>query len=286
LLYYYCFLNLGKAVLGVRGLQYDTHHGLSPKVDSTSPDLGLQSVKVFTKGVFPAFYEQQVKAALPTGIHLSIKTLLGYVGEVASQYQAARLGSLGVFHDCHARMIGHEPSDKGWWTIAVPFNYDFSALPEPNRSTFEEQFEEVAVPKAKAREEFGIFAADLSAYRFYQSRMTASWNAGISRHLPLVSLFGSMDGYIEPKYVDTGSDFTLCRPYPDATGPFRMSELLAIYLVMFYLGSLVRYRPDYFDDLLETRSAWVLESFVTSAPLAALRMFVSKITDKVYLFNK
>ncbi|MDO8477458.1 MAG: YaaC family protein [Candidatus Rokubacteria bacterium] len=286
LLYYYCFLNLAKAVLSVRGLPYDARHGLTSKIDAANIDTAAQAVEVHAAGVFPAFYQQQVQATLPHGVRLDIKNLLGYVAQVAYQYETAKLGRSAVYHSCYARLLGHFPNDQGWWTIAVPRDYDFTALPTPNRQRFDDEFEEVELSKESARECFGIFATSLPAYRFYQSKTVTTWSTGIPRELPLVSLFGCMEGYIEPKYVEDGCDFTLSRPFIHPFGPFRMTELPAIYLVMFYLGSLVRYRPDYLDDLLETRAAWMLEGFVTSAPLTALRAFVSKITDKVYVFNK
>jgi len=160
-------------------------------------------------------------------------------------------------------------------------------LPEPNRTRFGDEFEEVVVPIPRAREEFQILAESYKQFRFYQSKQVVEWKEGVSAaSLPKNSLFGAAEGYIEPKYVEDSYDFTLFRPFPSSGGSLRMTELPAIYLVMFYLGSLVRYRPDYLEDLLETRSAWMLESFVSAVPLTALRAFVSKITDKVYQFNK
>ncbi len=285
LLYYYCFLNLAKAVLSIRGIEYKPDHGLRSKTDPKSTDLVMQFVEVGGEGVFPAFYRQQVMNSLPKGLRLDVKTLLGYVFDVGYQYSVANLGELAVYPQCRARVL-FAGKDEGWWTIAVPKTYDFATFPEPNKSIFQSEFEEVDFGLWNARELFNIFAEAYSGYRFCQSRKVLTQVGARESDVPLVSLIGSTEGHFEPKYIEDSFDFTLYSPFPHPNGPLRMTEPLALYLVMFFLGSLVRYRPDYLDDLLETRSAWMLESFVTSVPLTALRAFVSKITDKVYVFNK
>ena len=50
-----------------------------------------------------------------------------------------------------------------------------------------------------------------------------------------------------------------------------MNEALAIYLAMYYLGSLVRYRPWVLEEMLNTQEAWLVERFVKSAPITFLR---------------
>jgi hypothetical protein len=286
LLYYYCFLNLAKAVLSVHGIPYKSIHGLTARTDPTSTDLGKQTVEVHLKGVLPAFYHQQLKTALPKDVRLDVKSLLGYIPQITHEYETAGLGPTATLVTCKARLLVDQPNDKAWWTVAIPGGYDPSALPEPNKSRFASEFEEVETPGNKALAQFSIDGRAHRHYRFFQSRATASWASGVPRQLPIVSLFGSLEGYIEPKLIDDGFDFTVFQPFAHPLGPFRMTELPAAYLVMFYLASLVRYRPDYLDSLLETRAAWMIESFVASAPLMALRAFVSKITDRLYIYNK
>jgi len=65
-----------------------------------------------------------------------------------------------------------------------------------------------------------------------------------------------------------------------------MNEALAIYLCMFVLGSLVRYRPYLLDDLLGSPAAWLLESFVAYAPLLYLRAIASLILNLQIINNR
>lgn len=286
LLYYYCFLNLAKAVLSVHGIAYKSTHGLSARTDTTSTALGKQTVEVHPKGVFPTFYHQQLKRVLPKDVRLDVKALLGYIAQITHEYEAAGLGRTAALVLCKGRILGDVPNDKAWWSIAIPRWYEPSALPEPNKSRFASEFEEVDLPAARARDAFSIDGRPHKQYRYFQSRATTSWASGVPAMLPIVSVYGSLEGHIEPKLIEDGYDFTVFEPFAHPLGPFRMTELPALYLVMFYLASLVRYRPDYLDSLLETRAAWMIESFVASAPLMALRSFVSKITDRLYIYNK
>jgi predicted transcriptional regulator len=54
-----------------------------------------------------------------------------------------------------------------------------------------------------------------------------------------------------------------------------MNELAASYAVMYFLSSMVRYHPDYMDRISESSDAWLVESFVKSAPLPILREMVA-----------
>jgi hypothetical protein len=65
-----------------------------------------------------------------------------------------------------------------------------------------------------------------------------------------------------------------------------MNEVLAIYAVMFYLSSLVRYRPNYLESLLNHKPAWLIENFVNSTPETFLKMMVSKIVGTDFVFRR
>jgi YaaC-like Protein len=87
----------------------------------------------------------------------------------------------------------------------------------------------------------------------------------------VAELYAGLPNCVRPLYIEGMSDFVLTLHCPTPAGPTPMNEPMAIYLAMFFLGSLVRYRPDVLDELLGTASAWLLESFVASAPLLFLR---------------
>jgi len=278
LLYYYAFLNLAKAVLEVRGFVYDQHHGLRDQRDSVSIDLAMQNVKILKRGVFPSLYEQEFQVSLPTSTSLDVRSLLAYASDIAYQYGQAGFGTCAVETDCRARVLVHQGNGQMWYVLAVPKGYEFADLPEPNKTTFTSSHQEVQFPLIAARETFGLFAEQHAHHRYYESRPSSTVTP------PIALLYTPLRGFIEPKYIDDTYDFTLAKPLGMSGHP--MNECLAIYLVMFFLGSLVRYRPDYLDSLLDTTAAWTLEGLVMSTPLTALRAFISKITGTVFIFNR
>jgi len=64
-------------------------------------------------------------------------------------------------------------------------------------------------------------------------------------------------------------------PYRTASGIVPMNEAAAMYAVVYFLSSLVRYQPAYMDAISENSDAWLVESFVKSAPSQLLRYMVS-----------
>ena len=59
-----------------------------------------------------------------------------------------------------------------------------------------------------------------------------------------------------------------------------MNPLLASYAVFFYLGSLVRYQPEYLDALLHSKEAWLIERFIRGAGASAVVRMASAMAKK------
>jgi hypothetical protein len=64
-----------------------------------------------------------------------------------------------------------------------------------------------------------------------------------------------------------------------------MNEAVAIYALMFYFGSLVRYRPEVLEEMLTWKEAQVIEGFVKSTPLTFLR-YTRNLLDGNYFVYK
>ena len=82
-----------------------------------------------------------------------------------------------------------------------------------------------------------------------------------------------------PNLRDRRHQFLMCLPCPVQGGDERvpMNQEIACYAVMFFLSSLVRYQPDYMDAIADSSEAWLIESFVKSAPLELLRLMTSRV---------
>ena len=99
-------------------------------------------------------------------------------------------------------------------------------------------------------------------------------------------ILDALPGCVHPIYIeDETGDFVLtvhCSAANGSTWP--MNEICAIYLSVFFMGSLVRYRADILEELLGTSAAWLLESFVNSAPLLFLRTMTSVVLNRLLIF--
>ena len=74
------------------------------------------------------------------------------------------------------------------------------------------------------------------------------------------------------------------KPYlyccPAAEQKTRLPQILSVYLLMFFLGSVTRYFPLYFDDLLDSRYGPLFETFVTETPMQFLYLMASEILGR------
>lgn len=74
------------------------------------------------------------------------------------------------------------------------------------------------------------------------------------------------------------------KPYvycgPPAEQGARLPQLLSMYLLMFFLGSVTRYSPGYFEYLLESRYGPFFETFISECPTQFLFLMASEILGR------
>jgi hypothetical protein len=74
------------------------------------------------------------------------------------------------------------------------------------------------------------------------------------------------------------------KPYiywcPPAESPKRLPQMLSIYLLMFFLGSVTRYSPGDFDDLLESKYGPFFDTFISESPMQFLYLMASDILGR------
>ncbi len=296
LLYYYSFLNLVKAYLLLQDPKWimgrttrSLQHGLSYKTRTRNSDFQLEVIRV-CEGIFPKFYEAQTSNPISTATNstLNITSLLSYPTDIAYQYQLVGYGDYKILSSLAVGVI--DRTQKQAWTIigipAFTTLNDFLSL----HMNFLDTYQEVNINKNLLVPVFGIGVPELSYYRFFQDITTIPLISDDIVPTPVLiqKIFNTLNPYISVHYNDDNRDFDLVLPYNDTTNPTSvpMNEALAIYAVMFYLSSLVRYRPNYLESLLNQKSAWLIENYVNSTPETFLRTMVSKITEKDFVFRR
>ncbi|MDX9810730.1 MAG: YaaC family protein, partial [Sphaerochaetaceae bacterium] len=65
--------------------------------------------------------------------------------------------------------------------------------------------------------------------------------------------------------------------YLSARADYRYSPEFIIYTIMFFLGSITRYHPYLFDDILDKDDQWIVSEFLGTQPKQFLYLTTSKV---------
>jgi hypothetical protein len=72
--------------------------------------------------------------------------------------------------------------------------------------------------------------------------------------------------------------YLLASPMPEH--PYRLPQILSIYCLLFYLGSITRYRPHHFDRIVDGPYGAFVQSFVHEQPSQLLFLFASEFVQR------
>src|SRR5260370_18010838 len=302
LLYYYSFLNLIKAYLLLRDPQkimgrttQAVTHGLSYRSTTNNTDFQLEVIRV-SSGIFPMFYEAQTSNVISTARNstLSIINLLNYPSDISYQYQLAGYGNHKILPSIPAA-VTDRTTNQSWTIIGIQELNSINGFLSLH-TNFLNSYQEVSIDYNRISSVFEMSPLELSYCRFFQDITTIPIvDETIAMHIHRETLnllreklINALTPYFSFHYFDDNKDFDLILPYQDTTNPtpIPINEALSIYAVMFYLSSLVRYRPDYLESLLNYKPAWLIENFVNATPETFLRIMVCKIIEKDFVFRQ
>ena len=147
-------------------------------------------------------------------------------------------------------------------------------------------FEPVEIDANIGGEVFHSWNREWTSFHFYQSATTTPWrpNENFNDTVLRNQLIDVLSPNYGVHYFKNEYDFDICLSY--GPGGIPMAEHLAIYAVMFYLSSLVRYRPDYLELMLATRPSWLIETFVVSCSVTFLRLIISRIVGQELILSR
>jgi hypothetical protein len=289
LLHYYATLNLAKAELlqtnpnSIVGV--NIHHGLSYRPSAAKSMVG--DSLIVRNGVFPLLYEKRTGHTLPARTRLPVVRLLANCPEVGQE-----LDSLGLTRATPAGMIHAVVTDlQDLWSLIVLIPNALISEGGISSRLFLRHFEEVAKPinwrdvfaisrrvhgsdiglyESKQRYPRHATTPDNDLFSDYQAVRNGTWNA----------LRDMLDQSTETFY-DAVLAPSLYRTQPRT---LFMPPSLARYAVMFYVSSLVRYKPSALDHEARGKEAWLLDSFTRQASLPLLHAALSGIEGKPFRF--
>lgn len=282
LLYYYSFMNLAKAIIllhkdlpdkAIHGLHFPTEY-----VAGSIRSHNIHLISDYNKGIFPILYET-IFQHQPSVANFNAFKLFRYISQVYKQTASVGLNKFNHLLGYAKLVVNRNPSPgSGWLVILGPMDTDLTQK-WPFSAKFRNFFEVVDKnhnTMGALSTVFGMKVSELSRFKIYQSVNTRALN--VARDSDFCNdLFSAAPNVITERVFPVPSDFVYNLPYQQDKNRrwVDMNDFLAIYILMFYLSSLVRYRPDTLRHLSQTKDRWILESFVVSTPVIFLRHCVN-----------
>jgi hypothetical protein len=283
LLYYYAFLNLAKAELlrvapGIVGGR-DLRHGLLFRAPG-SGELASGSVEV-TSGVFPMLYKSRTGHSIKPGTRFPVRRLLAAIPEIGWEFGEAGLGVGQIGGVMSAIAI-----DGGaMWGLLMLQPNDLLDRRGDLRRSLDRAFDEVDLPAW--RDIFAVSRRNMPSPSSWQQRTpkprtftTAIHTDDI--HAACRDVWAGLSPYVDHS-TDPGLDALLC-PSLYRSRPVPMPASLARYATMFYLSSVVRYRPELLDDREYASAAWLANRVPRETAICLLLNAVSGIEGRPYVF--
>ncbi len=282
--YYYSFLNLVKAYIATKEpekIRGEVYHGLIKPRGTRTSDRQIVEVR---NGVFPTFYRLVTGQELKLTTRFNVFDLLGYCSDVSLEYEIGKFGRHRIT-PCRAVVAAEQVAGPYYGLVAV---CDFEKL-EPHKKTlsaFYSRLEEVNLGKDNCREIFKMYAEEKKRYRFFETRRLFPVNTDAT--IPMGQIMSHVYDGLKPFFEQTpypeAGDFTLVAPLRKNL-QIPMRESVAIYAVMFFLGSLVRYDPTDLEKILASREAWIFKRFVSTAPITFLRRIRNLIDGRNFIYR-
>lgn len=268
LIYYYSFLHLAKALCEFRHPGFHKkpeyyRHGISwrPNKDYLV-NLEKEVVSLTTRGVWHVLWESLTRTACaaPNPTRLRIKDLFLYCPEISvetgkafkSASQLVKLVEPDILYDEAAReawiRFSVERQELKYYRLTAPGFINSLSTP---RSSYTEirspktelRSFETTVPVKKARnvnilEPIFNDVVGMNLFCHFEREIRIQYSIPIQNHLPI-----------------------------------RMPQLMVLYTILFWLGSLVRYDPHSVNELMESPNWRLIDGFMSQSRLWLLEQF-------------
>ena len=285
LLYYYSFLNLAKAYIAcnnpervypvrIRNSTFDQkflQHGLfaGDKVKG-SYQLRDEVITAKSVGIFATFFELLSGGIYGAGYKEKITNLLGNCQDISSEYCKIHKRH-NHFYSFDLALLADSKSKNAWLRL----NLDKRALSSEIRIGPSE-----VLKRNSGLTGFKLVKSNRPTYHTLELQNMFTYTStadllqqGRQKILPLGVTFSSHH---------ERTDYAL----PIGRGPVGAfetpSELLSIYMLMYYFGSVTRYQPAAFEKIFIDEDGWLVKSFLRTCPKKFIRLFVPLLFQRHY----
>lgn len=272
--FYYSALQLAKGELlqsnAARVTGLGLTHGLSFRTTGSSAFAGDHLL--VKDGVFSLLYKKRTGLALPRDTKLPIKNLLALIPEIGHEYRVVVPKPPRPI-SAHCYFAVASTATEAWSLVLVPDDLMNDAGERHVRAMLS-AYREVDLSgfgSVQWRELFALSQRFPHSTRVLESKRTHSTTQAdgavtpdrAAAHLELRDVCGTH--FAEP--VDRRSDFVLTPTIYKTTSTILPLSLVR-YAAMYYLSSLVRYKPASLDPVSQAAQAWLMDSFVREVPMS------------------
>lgn len=269
LLYYYSYLNLAKALCEIKHppfhkLPESRRHGLRWQPDPNYlVDMLSEKVNLSSRGVWHVLWETitggQVTATNQT--QFQIRDLFSCCPGTTIEYERTFGMDNRLISLCDPEIkLDHD--DKELWLV------------------FSVERDNLKTQKLSRNKFINQIANSIDQYRQVKSGDDFHWTFELTIPKKVTSNdFTYLRNLLQPEiramnlFVHPGTD-GLYYSIPDQSGfPIRLPQLLLVYTIVFWLGSLVRYDPHSLIDLQQSRFWILIDGFITQSCLWLLELF-------------
>lgn len=268
LLYYYSFLNLAKAYCelktpGLHNRMESYHHGVNWQASPAYlVDLEKEEVSVTDRGIWhllwEAFSGTPCVAANPT--RLKVKDLFSYCPEISVEYEKT-FGGISKLVDLEDPNIVYDKSAGEAWIRFSVRRKDLRLL----RVTAPMLLRQIQSNRSGYTE---VQAANHMS-RMFQSTLPVKVGADdpvLDAIRDDVTMFNAF------MHFKRGQGLQYSVPLQNRL-TFRMPQVLVLYSILFWLGSLVRYDPHSLEHLMNSKGWVLMDGFMKKSRLWLLDLF-------------
>jgi len=272
LFYYYSFLNLAKALCEIQGPSFhlkneNFHHGISRKFNSKYMAVPYwDTVRTNNRGVWHALWEALTKSncPVPQGTSFRIKDLFLLCPEISSEIFMS-LGEERALIPLVEPDILYDSSTKCAW---IRFSINRSDLKGFRMSA--PKFLNKITTQRSGYIEVRTLKPELRKFlRTFESATPVSTPA---RSSVLELLYADVLGMNLFCYYSESRKLSYYVPVQDKL-KFQMPQVMVVYTILFWLGSLVRYDPHSIGYLMESPNWVLIDGFIGQSRIFLLEQF-------------
>jgi hypothetical protein len=280
LVYYYAFVNFAKAI----GFLYNLgswsgkiYHGLSPAPGTDN--FHDHSIQVRADGVFQRLYSHILRENITSNTTLGIVGLLSYISDLTYELRLFNLGESSTY-PCKYAVVQWDGEEQHRGLIAAGV---IGSSTTRLQEMLQDDFTEVELEGVSAEHVFDIRFEEMSGFTFWETKKLYSMPSAQNPEADLQHTLGnhfSQNPFADSFLLKINAKLQV------GANQIPMNEAIAIYALMFYFGSLVRYHPEILEAMLTKKEAQIIENFVRATPITFLRYVRNTLDGNYFAYTQ